>query len=133
MKTIIQKDVHHINSEELAHQMYVDFYGNSYGEVMDIFEGNTLHLNNPIKIETLRIYLNVLEEKGANYVAIDFHSDHDELELDGILIKEATEEEIEAHNQKEKDFQINFIKERIRQYSTEVKLFQDKLKELTGE
>jgi len=135
MKTLIQKPIIHINSEELPNEMRVDILGRNYDDdpYDEIYLGNAAHLNDPIKIDVLRKYLDQLEERGANYVSIDFHTDHQELELDGMFVGLATQQEIDQHKQKDKEFQINFTKERITQYSTQLGLFQTKLKELTGE
>ena len=137
MKTIIQKPILHINSEELPHMIRVDLlgvdYDNHYNDYKEIYDGNSARLNDPIKIDTLRKYLDQLEAEGANYVSIDFHTDHQELELDGIYIGLATPEEIIFHEQKDKDFQINFIKEKIEQHSDQLRLFKNKLQKLSGE
>jgi len=135
MKTLIQKPIIHINSEELPDQMRVDILGRNYDNKPydEIYQGNAAHLNDPIKIDVLRKYLDQLEEQGANYVSIDFHTDHQELELDGMFVGIATQKEIDDHKQKDKDYQIQFAKDRIVQYSTQLGLFQTKLKELTGE
>lgn len=135
MKTLIQKPIIHINSEELPNEMRVDILGRNYDDepYNEIYQGNATHLNDPIKIDVLRKYLDQLEQQGANYVSIDFHTDHQELELDGLFVGLATQEEIDQHNQKDRDFQIKFTKERISQYSAQLSLFEKKLKELSGE
>jgi len=135
MKTIIQKPIIHINSEELPDEMKIDILGQDYLNDIPynkIFEGEASLLNDPIKINVLRGFLDQLEEAGANYVSIDYHTDHRELELDGIFIDVATQKEIDEHNQKDKDFQIKLTKERIKQYSTKLALFEDYLKKLSG-
>ncbi len=133
MKTIIQKPIIHINSEDLPSEMNADILGNNNDECHEIFDGNAAQLNDPIKIDVLRKYLDQLEEQGSNYVSIDFHTDHRELELDGMYIGIATQEEIDFHKQKDKDFQIKFTKERIKQYTDQLGLFQKKLQELSGD
>ena len=135
MKTLIQKPIIHINSEELPDQMRVDILGRNYDNkpYNEIYDGNTNQLNDPIKIDVLRKFLDQLEEAGANYVSIDYHTDHQELELDGLFVGLASQEEIDLNIQKDKDFQIKFTKERIQQYSTQLRLFEKKLQELSGE
>lgn len=133
MKTIVQKPILHINSENLPSEIIADILGDAEIEHLEIYDGNTNQLNDPIKIDVLRSLLNQLEEKGANYVAIEYHTDHQELELDGILITTATPEEILLHEQQDREYQIKFTKERITQYSSQLSLFEKKLKELTGE
>jgi len=133
MKTIIQKPIIHINSEYLPSEIITDILGDAEEEHLEIYDGNTNRMNDPIKIDVLRHYLDQLEEKGANYVSIDFHTDHQELELDGIHIALATTEETLFHEQKDKGFQINFIKDRIKDYNTSLKNFEQQLKLLTGD
>lgn len=133
MKTIIFKPIFHINSEHLPTEIIADILGDAEEDCKEIYVGSSNQMNDPIKINALRKYLDVLEEKGANYVSIDFHTDHQELEIGGMFIGIATQEEINLHNQKDKEYQINFAKERIQQYSTQLGLFQTKLKELSGE
>jgi hypothetical protein len=131
MKTIIQKPILHLRSEYLPAEIIADILGDTEVEHDEIYEGNTNLLNDPIKIDVLRHYLDQLEERGANYVAIDYHTDHQELELDGIFITTATPEEVIFHEQKDKDFQITTIKNRMTEYKVQLELFVKKLKELT--
>ena len=135
MKTLIQKPIIHINSEELPNEMRVDILGRNYNDEPydEIYQENAARLNDPIKIDVLRKYLDQLEEAGANYVAIAFHTDHQELELDGMFVGLATQEDIDIHNQKDKDYQISFCKERVNVLSIEIKRFENKIKELSGE
>ena len=133
MKTVIQKPIIHINSEDLPSELNGDILGNYDDECKEIYDGNTAHLNDPIKIDVLRKYLDQLEEAGANYVSIDFHTDHRELELDGIFVGIATPEEVIFHEQKDKEFQIKFTKDRIKDYEKSLTQFQKKLKELSGD
>lgn len=135
MKTISQKHVTHINSEELPYMIKVDLLGEDYDDIdfNEIYDDKTLHINEPIKIDSLRNLLNELEEKGANYVAIDYHTDHQEYELDGVRIELASEQEIKEREEKEKNIQMNHLKEKINSLSIDLARFKSKLKELTGE
>jgi len=135
MKTLIQKPIAHINSEELLNEMRVDILGVNYDDepYNEIYEGITKQINDPIKIVVLRKLLDQLEEKGANYVAIHFHTDHQELELDGVFVGLATQEEIDDHNNTDKNYQIQFCKERLKVLEQQTNLFKTKLKELSGE
>lgn len=135
MKTIIQKPILHINSEELPHMIRFDILGKDYDdtEFNEIYEGITRQINDPIKIDDLLSILNTLKGKGANYVAIRFHTDHQEYEFDGVHIGLATQEEIDDYNQRDKEFQIKTLNERIKVLSTELGRFQNQLKKISGE
>ena len=133
MKTIIQKPILHLKSEYLPAEIIADMLGDAEVECHEIYDGNTAQINDPIKIDVLRYYLDQLEERGANYVAIDYHSDHQELELDGIFIGLATPEEVMFHEQKDKEYQIDMIKNKLKEYNKVKLQFENKLKELTGD
>jgi len=133
MKTIIQKPILRINSEHLPSEIIADILGDAEIEHLEVYDGNTAHFNDPIKIEDLRFILDKLEAHGANYVSIDFHTDHQELELDGIFITTATPEEIIFYEQKDKDFQTMLIRDMIKDYKKSLDQFKNKLKELTGD
>jgi len=47
-----------------------------------------------VSIERLRKVLDEFESKGANYVNIDYHCDHNEVEVTGVVYRTSTEEEI---------------------------------------
>lgn len=123
----------HINSEELPHMIRVDFLGEDYEDYNDIYDDITKRLNDPINIDSLRKYLDTLEKAGANYVSIDFHTGHQELELDGVLIELASQEDIDLEKQRDKEYQIRMVKNKIVEYSSTLKQFENKLKELSGE
>jgi hypothetical protein len=133
MKTIIQKPIHHLCSENLPSEIIADMLGDAEIQCHEIYEGNTAQLNDPIKIDVLRGLLDDLESRGANYVSIDFHNDHQEFELDGIFITTATPEEVIIHEQKDKDFQIKYCKEQLDIAMRNLTMFQRKIKELTGD
>lgn len=133
MKTIIVNPILHLTSNDLPSEMLTDILGDAEIEHLEIYEGNSAHLNDSINIDVLRGLLDFLEDKGANYVSIDFHTDHQELELDGLFITSATQEEIDSHNQKDKDFQINFCRTQIDNATRTKTNFEQQLKHLTGE
>ena len=133
MKTIIQRPIIHINSENLPSEIIADILGDPEEEHLEIYEGDTARMNDPIKIDVLRHYLDQLVQQGANYVSIDFHTDHQELELDGIHIGIASTEETLFHEQKDKDFQIQYCKTQIDNAARTKANFENKLKFLTGE
>jgi hypothetical protein len=49
-----------------------------------------------VKIDELITILQGLKEKGANYVACDWHCDHQELEVYGFNYRKSTDEEVQA-------------------------------------
>lgn len=135
MKTIIFKQVHHITSDELRHMIRVDVLGKNYDddEFNEIYLDNTNYQNDHIKIDTLRKYLDNIEKKGANYVAIDFHIDHGEYEIDGVQVRLATKYEIEEHEEKDKQLRLKQAKERVMVLNSELSKFQKLVDELSKE
>ncbi len=132
MNTIITKPIIKINTDELDMSMIEDILGD-VEDRNEIYKGNTAFINTPIKIDTLRKYLDELESKGANYVSIDFHIDHIEYELDGIKISEATQEEIDEHNKEQRQNNIDLVKHNISVLEKQKSQFEERLKQLTGE
>jgi hypothetical protein len=47
-----------------------------------------------ISIENMRKALDEFEKQGANYVNVDFHCDHNEVEVTGIIYSRSTDEEV---------------------------------------
>lgn len=135
MKTIIFKPIHHINSDELdfslREQVLQPFDEDE--EYREIYESKLNYLNSPIKIETLRGFLDDLEERGANFVAIDYHTDHIEYELDGMFITEATQDEIDYHEKKDKEFELKYAKEQLANVEKTADNFRKAIFRLSGE
>lgn len=130
MDTIITKPIIKINTDELDMMMIEDILG----EVEDrneIYKGNTMFLNDPIKIDTLRKYLDTLETNGANYVAINYHEDHREYEFDGLNVGIASQDDIDLYSKEQQEKEITQIKSRLTYHSSEVKILEDRLKELS--
>ena len=132
MSTIITKPIIKVNTDELDMMMVEDILGD-VEDHNEIYKGKTMFLNDPIKIDTLRKYLDSLEANGANYVAIDFHEDHREYELEGLHVSIATQEEIDQHSKEQKEKEIENIKSRLHSISTDKFKFEERLKQLTGE
>lgn len=59
-----------------------------------IIDTSPCYHNDPIKIDTLMKQLRQLKNSGANYVAIDYHCDHHEYNVEGYAIRRATDEDI---------------------------------------
>ena len=132
MSTIITKPIIKVNTDELDMMMVEDILGD-VEDHNEIYKGKTMFLNDPIKIDTLRKYLDSLEANGANYVAIDYHEDHREYELEGLHVSIATQEEIDQHTKEQQEKEIEQIKGRLSYHSSESKKFEDRLKQLTGD
>jgi len=135
METIIFKPVEHVTTDDLISLIVSDILQpNSFeDEYKEIYDGVTNQMNDPIKIDDLIMMLVDLKTLGANYVSIDYHTDHREYELDGQEVRLATQEEIDDHIRKDKQFQIDFIIKKIEQLDTEKFLFENKLKSMSGE
>ena len=104
------------HTEELDFALYHDILGKenidkAYEEdgVNSIYKGKD-YQNTPVKIEVLKEMLLKLEEKGCNYVSIDYHCDHIEYDICGIDVHKATEEEIEAEKEKETNEELETTK-----------------------
>jgi hypothetical protein len=98
-------------------------------EIHDNYEnlGDTLHSDaGLVSIEKLISVLVDMNSKGANYVSCDWHCDHQELEVHGVLYRASTKEEIQVeldkHTQK-----LEASKQR------EIEALELKLKTLKGE
>ena len=76
-----------------------------------------------VKIEDLEEQIQFLKANGANYVACDWHSDHEELEVTGFEFRRATEEEI-------LEFQKGIAKRDLERKEKEIKQLEEKLKAL---
>lgn len=135
MSTIITKPILHINSEELPHMIRVDILGENYDEIEfdEIYKGITRQILDPIKIDDLLSILNTLKGKGANYVSIKFHTDHQEYEFDGVHISLATQDEIIQHAKEQRDQDIELVKRSLLNIEEQKKKFETRLKQLTGE
>lgn len=64
-----------------------------------------------VKIDELIKTLQDLKDKGSNYVACDWHCDHQELEVHGFNFRKATEEEVKIEEDKIK-VEKNILKKR---------------------
>jgi hypothetical protein len=71
-------------------------YDEDYEDIGDIDYSETGIIN----IDTVISNLNELKERGANYVSIDWHGDHREMEIFGFSYKSSTDEEIKELEKK---------------------------------
>ena len=59
-----------------------------------------------ISIDEVIFYLQKLKQQGANFVEINYHTDHQEYEFTGYLLQKSSKEEIEKYSlQEEKYFE----------------------------
>lgn len=63
-----------------------------YKEIGDINQSDA----GLVKIDELITILQELKDKGANYVACDWHCDHVELEVHGFNYRKSTDEEVQV-------------------------------------
>ena len=135
MRTIIYKHVTHINTDELDFlnriQTFPDLGDDEDND--EIYLEGTNHLNTPVKIDYLRGLLDELEAKGANFVSIDYQSDHIEYELDGLSVTEATQQEIDEQKQRENDYKLKYAKGELERIEKTAKQFRELITKLSGE
>ena len=86
--------------------MAIDLLGkenadNAYG-INTIEKGNVYLHPYPVKISVLKEIIAKAEEKGSNYMTVDYNCDHNEYEFAGIEIRVPDDMEIEEANNKEK-------------------------------
>ena len=79
-----------------------------------------------VKIDELITILQELKDKGANYVACDWHCDHQELEVHGFNYRKSTDEEVQ-----EVEDALNAKKELMKQ--RQIKELEEKLAKLKAE
>lgn len=79
-----------------------------------------------VKIDELITILQELKDKGANYVACDWHCDHQELDVYGFNYRKSTDEEVQALEDA-----IKAKKELLKQ--RQIKEMEDKLAKLKAE
>ena len=74
-----------------------------------------------VNIDKLIQTLNYFKESGANYVACDWHSDHQELELYGVNLRLATDDEIKDHFKRLEKAVNDKRNDKIKQLESELK------------
>lgn len=79
-----------------------------------------------VKIDELITILQELKDKGANYVACDWHCDHQELDVYGFNYRKSTDEEVQAIENAEKA-KKELLKQR------QIKEMEEKLAKLKSE
>ena len=79
-----------------------------------------------VKIDDLITILQELKDKGANYVACDWHCDHQELDVYGFNYIKSTDEEVQAIEDA-----VKVKKELLKQ--RQIKEMEDKLAKLKAE
>lgn len=56
-----------------------------------------------VSIENMRKALDEFEKHGANYVNVDFHCDHNEVEVTGVIFRKSTQEEVDVYTKEKLD------------------------------
>lgn len=56
-----------------------------------------------VSIENMRKALDEFEKQGANYVNVDFHCDHNEVEVTGVIFRKSTKEEVDNYTKEKLD------------------------------
>lgn len=102
-------------------------------DINEIYKDKTNYLNTSIKIDYLRGILDQLEGLGANYVSIMYHPDHIEYELDGILVREATQDEIDQEIIDRKEADLRTIKQRLAEMENTAEQFRKQIERLSSE
>ena len=96
---------------------------------ISIVKGNT-HNNwegesSAMPISSLEEIIAKLKAKGANYIEIMYHTDHIEYEINGLEVHKASDEEIKAHEEEQKE-------EKAKAKAKEIAYFEKRLEELRG-
>lgn len=73
-----------------------------------------------ISIENMRKALDEFEKQGANYVNVDFHCDHNEVEVTGVIYSKSTDEEIALFIKSEEEKKENAKTEHIAKLEAEI-------------
>jgi hypothetical protein len=92
------------------------------------FEGNEIYQSEAriIPIEVIKQLIDEAEANGANFVAIDYHCDHQEYDVYGFLVEKMTELEIQIveaikakKNKESKEQEIKRLEEKIKKLKEE--------------
>jgi hypothetical protein len=73
-----------------------------------------------VSIENMRKALDEFEKQGANYVNVDFHCDHNEVEVTGIIYSRSTDDEIASFIKSEEEKKENAKAEHIAKLEAEI-------------
>lgn len=131
--TIILESITHTKTNDLDLGLYYDILGNDNVETAYNEKGvETIHKGDyydsyPVKIEDLKNAIKEAEEKGCNYMALDYNCDHPDFTFIGIHAhspSEAEMEEIKQKQIKEKMDEANRLIEeadRLRQKAEQIK------------
>lgn len=92
-------------------------------ENFEVLGENTYYDAGIIKIDTIIESLQELKSKGANYAAIDWHCDHQEMEIYGVEFRPSTKEEINK-------YEADIRKEKKQRKEEEIKRLEKQLEQL---
>ena len=130
MNTIIFKPIKQLDVDEINLDIIDDILGDSDEDHNEIYEGFTRHTNEPIKIDRAIDILNQLKEDGANYVAIHYHTDHQGYEFYAQHISIATQKEIDLAKQRDVEYRIQYLKDKIKAIDKEKLQLEEGLKKI---
>lgn len=116
---ISKKEIHSQPEEDL---------GKDWEHDESLILPNNLYFDSePVAIKDVIEALVEMNSKGANYVCIDWHCDHRELEIIGLEFRHATPEEIGEYKKsksekekKDREFEISRLEERLRKLKEEL-------------
>ena len=115
-----------ISEKEIISQPEEDL-GKDWEHDESLILPNNLYFDSePVAIKDVIETLIEMNSKGANYVCIDWHCDHRELEIVGLEFRHATPEEIEEYKKsksekekKDREFEISILEDRLRKLKEE--------------
>ena len=116
-----------ISTKEILSQPEEDLGKNWDNEDKSIILPHPLWFDSePVSIKDVIESLVEMNSKGANYVCIDWHCDHRELEIVGLEFRHATPEEIGEYEKsklekenRDKEFEISRLEDRLRKLKEE--------------
>lgn len=122
-----------ISSPEVDFEMYDDILGKDNVELA--YENDGVNLienkpigNYPISIEYLKRIISTLEEKGCNYISIDYNCDHPDYTFYGLDVHQATKDEISEKEKKEKEDAIKYHENRLKSIDKKRNDYYEKIK-----
>ena len=116
-----------ISTAEILSRPEEDLGKNWDNEDKSVILPHSLYFDSePVAIKDVIESLIEMNSKGANYVCIDWHCDHRELEMVGLEFRHATPEEIGEYEKsklekenRDKEFEISRLEDRLRKLKEE--------------
>lgn len=119
-----------LSSTRNLHCVDYNSLGVDYEEVTELVQLGKNSLNEfdggKVSIDTLIETLQNIKQNGFNHVNIDYHCDHDELEVTGLSIEDPTQDQLDLHLAKqyakiesEKQAKIKKLEEQLNKLKSE--------------